>query len=281
MRATVVLATLFLASLPVSYCRSADAPRTGPCSGVAPALKEKAIAVLQTAMKESKDFEKVHAAEALIWTGHAEGVKEYYLDEDRTSSAKPRYRVGIWRTLYRLHAGKPGEQQEYLKRIVAVFSDPKAIDHNTAAETLGKLKYADRTQRVLELAKPNGGELAVSARWILANSGQADDEARLAECLGWKDPKDRAYAAYALRYLKAIRSATLKALEQLAAAEPADGRGSVLRAGRDLHASSCRGKNGRSTRASESRGRRQHGSAIRRLHGHGQWANRRYGPDAR
>jgi hypothetical protein len=56
-----------------------------------------------------------------------------------------------------------------LKQIVAVFSDAQAADRGTAAETLGKLKYAARSALVLSLAEPNQGELAVSTRWILDN----------------------------------------------------------------------------------------------------------------
>ena len=60
----IVLAILPLVLVPVSSC-----PAETPPSAVAPELRDKAISVLQVAMKESKGFERVHAAEALIWTG--------------------------------------------------------------------------------------------------------------------------------------------------------------------------------------------------------------------
>ncbi|MFA5810658.1 MAG: hypothetical protein WC935_10070 [Thermoleophilia bacterium] len=192
---------------------------------VGPELQNKAISVLRTAMKEGAAFEKVHAAEALIWTGHPEGIEEYYREEDRTASSEFSYRIGIWRVLYRFNAGNPAGQQEYLARILAVFSDPKAQDQATAAETLGKLKYAgaDCTKLVLDLAEHGKDDLRVWARWILANSGKIEDEAHLAKFLCSKSPPDRANAAYAFRYCKTILPATLKAIEDLAATEPADG----------------------------------------------------------
>jgi hypothetical protein len=135
------------------------------------------------------------------------------------------YRIGIWRTLYRIHRGNPAGERQYLEKTLAVFSDPKAQDQNTAAETLGKLKYAGagHAQLALDLAKYGKDDLAILARWILANSGKADDEAYLAESLQAKKPSDRVCSAYACRHLKTTRPATLKALRDLAAKEPADG----------------------------------------------------------
>ena len=73
------------------------------------------------------------------------------------------------------------------------------------------------------MAAHGKGSIAVSARWMLANSGKAEDEAYLAESLRSKDPKDRLFAAYAHPILPAIRPATLKTVRDLAAVEPADG----------------------------------------------------------
>jgi hypothetical protein len=189
---------------------------------IEPKLQERALAVLRAALQEGKGFEKVHAAEALLWAGHPEGVQEFFLGLER-AEPEASYRVGIWRVLYRTHVGDPAAQAAYLAKIVAVFSDPAAKDQGGAAETLGKLKYAERSQVVLDLAEQSTDDKRVSARWILANSGKEEDEMRLAELLSSTNPQDRFYTAYALRHLNPIRPATLARLQSLAAAEPADG----------------------------------------------------------
>jgi hypothetical protein len=187
-----------------------------------PALQQKAVSVLRAAIREGKHFEKVHAAEALIWSGKSDGVREYFLQQDRAANSEPIYRIGVWRVLYRVNAGRPAEEQKYFRKIMAVFSDAKASDRGTAAETLAKLKYAGRTELVLDLAAHGKDDIRGSARWILANSGKTEDEAYLAEMLGPQNPKDCAYAAYAVRHLKTVRPATLKALQALVAEGLAD-----------------------------------------------------------
>lgn len=216
----IVLVSAFLA-LTAIQAFGAD---TQPDS-VGPELQSRAISALWTAIREGKSLEKVHAAEVLIWTGHAEGVREYFLEEDRTASSEFIYRVCIWRVLYRVNVDNPVEQQKYLAKILAVFSDPKVQDQVTAAETLGKLKYAGagKMTLTLDLADHGKADLRVWARWILANSGKVEYETRLAELLRSKSPSDRVDAAYALRFCKTIQPATLKAIENLADAEPADG----------------------------------------------------------
>jgi hypothetical protein len=215
----LILASLALAVAPVHSCQA-----DSPSSAVAPELQRKALSVLRTAMKETKDFEKVHAAEALIWSGHPEGVKDFFLEEERTVGSKPLYRIGIWRALYRTNSDNPAVQQECLRKIVAVFADPKAEDRGTASETLGKIKYAGEGQSklVLDVAEHGSDDMRLWAQWILANSGKAEDEARLAASLRSQETKDREFAAYALRHFAAIRPASLKALQDIAATELAD-----------------------------------------------------------
>ena len=95
----IVLASLSLALIPACSC-----PAATPPSPVAPELRDQAISVLRAAMRESKAIERVHAAEALIWTGHPEGIEECFLEQDRIAGSETVYRIGIWRTLYRINA---------------------------------------------------------------------------------------------------------------------------------------------------------------------------------
>lgn len=217
----VRIAVMILVSLGLAFV--SDSMAFAPSNDSFAKLQEKALAALKTVMHEGKRFEKVHAAEALIWAGRPEGVREYFVEQERIAGSEPLYRIGIWRVLYRLSADQPDVQKSYLHKIIAVFSDAQASDQGTAAETLGKLLYADRSERVLDLAENGKEDIRVSARWILANSGKAEDEARLAELLRSENPKDRYYTAYVFRHLKTIRPASLQALQKLADDEPADG----------------------------------------------------------
>ena len=220
-RGTLIVLVIAFFAVPLIDSFGADAQP----SAVGPKLHDEAISVLRAAMTEGKAFEKVHAAEALIWTGHTEGIADYFREEDRAASSEYVYRIGIWRVLYRINAGNPAAQQKYLAKILAVFSDPKVRDQVTAAETLGKLKYAGagQTKLVLDLAEHGKDDLRVWARWILANSGKTECETHLAELLRSKNAPDRVDAAYALRHCKTILPATLKMVADLATAEPADG----------------------------------------------------------
>jgi hypothetical protein len=187
-------------------------------------LQRRAIVVLRNAMREGEAYEKVHAAEALICCGLPEGVNEYFVEQDRIGGSDTRYRTGIWRVLFRINASSPAAQQRYLQKILAVLYDDKAQDRGRAAETLGKLQYAEHTRLVLDLAEHGRDDMRVSARWILANSGRAEDEARLAELLRSKSELDRYYTACVFRYFKTIRPATMKALCNLASEERANGK---------------------------------------------------------
>jgi hypothetical protein len=187
------------------------------------ALRQRAVAVLRKAMHEGHRFEKVHAAEALLWAGQPEGVRAYFLEQDRTAGADAMYRIGILRVLNRTSADDPAARKKSLDEILAVFSDDQAKARGTAAETLAKLNYAERTPAVFDQAERGKADLRVSARWILANSGRAEDEAQLAELLNSESVQDRFYSAYALRHFHALRPATLQALRDLVAKEPHDG----------------------------------------------------------
>lgn len=203
----IIFACLILAFGPELVCRAQS-------NAVAPALQEKAITTLRAAMKEGVDFEKVHAAEALLWSGHPEGVKEFFEQEEITN-LKPPYRIGIWRVLYRTNPDNPTVRQKCLDKIVSVYLDPKAEDHGTAGETLGKIKYAgaELADRVLNMAEHGNDDVRVWSQFILANSGKPEDEARLAESLRSKNPKDREFAAYAVRHFAALRPSTLEAIQ--------------------------------------------------------------------
>ena len=229
--------------------------------------------MLRAAIREGKDFEKAHAAEALIWSGKPDGVREYFL-EKIAPQGPSQCTASASRASHRANAGRPAEEEKYFQKIMAVFSDAKASDRGTAAETLAKLKYAGRTELVLDLAAHGKDDMRGSARWILANSGKTEDEAYLAEMLSSRNPQDCAYAAYAFRHFKTIRPTTLKALQALVAEGSA--RRAVLRPRHALYASAGGPKEVRQAGAPEICNHREYGTAISGLHGFGQLADPGY-----
>lgn len=197
-----------------------------PATDAIPAqLQARCLAVLHEAMTEGKVWVKVHAAESLLWTGHPEGVREVFLEEEKT--AGPQYRIGVWRVLAQA-APDAQTRKQYVDKIAAVFFDKDASDRLHASETLGKLGYTSHDPEVLRVAEKGEKSFQPMARWIMANSGDAKDEAYLAELLASDDPEARSCAAYALRFLKTIRPETYAKLNAAAEKEPQDSPQRVL-----------------------------------------------------
>jgi len=195
-------------------------------TGAVPAQPQaRCLAVLHQALSEGKVWVKVHAAESLLWTGHPEGVRDIFLEEEKT--AGPQYRIGVWRVLAQ---AAPDEQarKQYVDKITAVFFDLKASDRLHASETLGKLGYTSHDPEVLRVAEKGEKSFQSMARWIMANSGDAKDEAYLAELLTSEDPETRSCSAYALRFLKTIRPETYAKLKAAAEKEPHDSQQRAL-----------------------------------------------------
>lgn len=180
-------------------------------------LAARAVEILRNVMTTEQEWVKVHAAESLLWTGHREGVVEAFRPDQAT--AQPPYRIGVWRVLAQ---ALPARRQEHVQNIAAVFLTEAFSDRLHAVETLAKLKYQDRPDELLRVAKEETGSFKACALWALANSGDAEDEARLAALLEDDDAAQRSIAAYALRHLKSLRPETLTLLRQAASAEAQD-----------------------------------------------------------
>lgn len=183
-------------------------------------LRHRAVAVLRHALNEGHEWVKVHAAEALLWNGYPEDVKEAFVAEIKT--AGPKYRIGVWRVLAQAQGNDVVARERYVNKIRDAFLDTNGPDRLHALETLAKLQYSERPDELLRVAKEGKGEFQAYARWVLANSGDANDEAALADLLDSTDPAVRLTVAYALRHLKRIQPFTLAKLEAAALKEPAD-----------------------------------------------------------
>lgn len=101
-------------------------------------LKMNALSELKLVLKNNEKFIKAHAAEYLIWTGHAAIAKEAFLKEEDKFRNEPKYRVVIWRVLAQASASDE-EKQIWLNKIYDAYNDLNGPDRIHATETLAKL----------------------------------------------------------------------------------------------------------------------------------------------
>jgi len=219
---------LLVAALAVAgplLCRAAADP-----AQVAPELREQAIKAMRQVFEQEHEFVKVHAAEYLLALDYADGIKETFAKEQELHGTEPSYCIGIWRVLARAVSNEQ-ERAKWIDRIRAVVMDPAAANRVGATETLAKLRYKlrdDERASMEQAAKPENGELAPYAAWVLLNSECPGAEARLAELLGSDDVNVRAGAAYALRHQPSISPATLEKLLAIVRKEPAESRARIF-----------------------------------------------------
>lgn len=111
-----------------------------PMETVTPNIQEKkALAELNSILEHSQKFVKVHAAEYLIWTGHAEVALKEFLKEEKIYSKEPKYRIVIWRVLVQAEKD-PALKKMWLNKIYDAFKDMDGPDRTHATEALAKLK---------------------------------------------------------------------------------------------------------------------------------------------
>lgn len=204
------------AALIAAFCCLAAPPAA---EAVPRALHDRCLRTLHEAMTEGKEWVKIHAAEAFLWTGYPEGIREPFLRE--RDCTEPKYRIGVWRVLAQA-APTPQERGIYEQRIFSVFLDTQAPDRCHASETLGKLGFSSHDPEVLRVAGQETGSFKAMTRWVIANSGKEEDEAQLAELLNAENMDERGCAAYAFRFFKTVRPATLARLEAAGKKEAAD-----------------------------------------------------------
>ncbi|MBN2309474.1 MAG: hypothetical protein JXR94_10915 [Candidatus Hydrogenedentes bacterium] len=182
------------------------------------ALHERAVAVLRDAVENETEWVRVHAAEALVWNGYADEVRPVFLAE--VDSAGPKHRIGVWRVLAQA-APNAEEREQYTARIRQAFLDKDGPDRLHAIETLGKLNDGERSDALAEAARGED-EFGAYARWVMANGGDAQDEAALVALVDSDDEGVRSTVGYALRFFDHVRPATLPALSRAVRNEPKD-----------------------------------------------------------
>ena len=187
-------------------------------------IHERSVAILREALDHDGYFwMNVHAAEALLWNGYFKGVKENFAAREDTAGA--RHRIGVWRVLAKANKNDPVEYHRYVNLINDAFIDQNSPDRIHAIETLGKLGFSKRLPEIVRAARDGESGVTALARWILANAGDPEDEAALAELLTSENSNLYGMAGYALRFFDDVRPKTFNLLEECAARLSHDAQG--------------------------------------------------------
>ena len=198
--------------------------RGGDFAPVDPQLRQRCVAQLRAALRNDARWVKVHAAEYLLSLDYPQDVRGVFLAEEQAHGSEPQYRIGIWRVLAR---GTADEKvaAHWKGKIRAVFADLAAADRLHAVESLAKLGYravGAQRQAFAAASRDANGSMAAFAAWVLANSGDAAGQRRLAELLQSYDASTRGAAAYAVRHLRELGPVLQRVLLEAAAREPAE-----------------------------------------------------------
>jgi hypothetical protein len=205
-----------------------------PGSGVSPELETESLATLRKVLNDESEWVKVHAAEFLIWSGHPDGVREVFLEEEKLFATKSQYRIGIWRVLAQTESDST-EKKIWTDKIMAAFLDTSGTDRIHAVETLAKLKISPLaidekiTQQAME--SPVSG-LATYAQWSAAYTSQEWCSKSQMNFLnrivsGLDSGAVESQAAYILRQFGALPESEWKMLAQAVLSESADAKPNV------------------------------------------------------
>ena len=173
---------------------------------VSDALREKALQELRTNLKTQNQWEKVHAAEYLLWLGYPQEVQQTFEEERQKFETLTPYRICIWRVLAQA-APTPEERGIWVDKILQAFLDQNGEDLIHAAETLAKLKVSPWEADSVITQNAIDGEnkvLSTYTWWAsLYSSGEAHQHSRddFFQLIHHDDARVRRIAAYALRHL--------------------------------------------------------------------------------
>ena len=167
------------------------------------ALHRRALILLRDSLRRENRWIKVHAAESLLSLGYSQEVRQVFELELASNGEEPKYKIGIWRVLAQA-APDVAEREQWIGKIRAAFLDPTGPDRLHAAESLAKLGYqvqAREADAFKLVAEAGADPFAVNTRWILANSGEFNEQLSLVKLLESKEAGTRFNTAYALRNL--------------------------------------------------------------------------------
>ena len=191
---------------------------------VADALREKALQELRTNLKTQSQWEKVHAAEYLLWLGYPQEVQQTFEKERQKFDMLAPYRIGIWRVLAQA-APTPEEKSIWTDKILQAFLDPNGKDRIHAAETLAKLKVSPwEADSVITQNAMEGEDKILSAytQWASLYSPEEtilNNRSNFFQLIHHDDVRVRRIAAYALRHLDDLHAEEWHQLAEKALSE--------------------------------------------------------------
>ncbi|WP_298649932.1 hypothetical protein [uncultured Proteiniphilum sp.] len=106
------------------------------------------LSILESNMKNQKEWIKVHAAEFMLWSGYPDGVKELFIREEQLYGDISPYRIGIWRVLMQTET-ELQQKEVWIDKLRQAYFDKNSTDRLHAIETLAKLEvpvFGDETK---------------------------------------------------------------------------------------------------------------------------------------
>ena len=192
---------------------------------VSDSLRAEALQTLRDNLETQSRWEKVHAAEYLLWLGYPQKVQQTFEEERQQFELVSPYRIGIWRVLAQT-AHTPEDRIRWVNKILEAFADLEGTDRIHAAETLAKLKvspsdtHAAITQRTIN---SKDASLATYTGWasLYASAESTPNERNnFFELIHDDDAQVRRLAAYAIRQMGSLEGQPWYQLAQSALSEP-------------------------------------------------------------
>ena len=119
-------------------------------------MRVRAVSVLKAAFEEPDKWTKMHAAEALMWNGYPNGIKDAFADE--IDNADAQYKIAIWDILARTAGNDKILRRDYIDKIYEAVVDNTGQVRNYALEKLIKFRYSKHLD---ELRKIGEGRLEI------------------------------------------------------------------------------------------------------------------------
>lgn len=164
---------IILAVWLILSCKSAFSQRSSD-NFLLDSLQKKTVNILKQNLNSLSGWNKVHAAEYLIWTKHPEDVGPIFLNQNEHFGKQPEYRIGIWRVLAQTMQFSR-EKEKWTNKIKEAFFDTLGLDRIHAAETLAKLKISPLKEGPIitfEALQSDSTTLSLYTRWSVSYSSK-------------------------------------------------------------------------------------------------------------
>lgn len=135
-------------------------------------LKISSINILEQNLHNLSRWEKVHAAEYLLWTNHPKNLYFIFQNQNKKFVKVSEYRIGIWRVLAETSQSSINRKR-WIAKITGAFLDTLGMDRVHAAETLAKLKTSPLLEDpiiTLEAMESDSNTLSFYTRWSVCYS---------------------------------------------------------------------------------------------------------------